>query len=167
MRRKDREVKDFDEILDILSRSRVLHLAVISGGKPYSVPVNFGYIVTGDTGERKLSVFFHGAGEGKKLDAIRENPAVSFCAEAFADVSGNDEACSWTCFYESIIGFGNAAILDDRKEKAQGLDAIMLHNGYKIPSGIKEIAYSAMYLAKTAVVKIEVCGITGKRHLKK
>jgi hypothetical protein len=42
----------------------------------------------------------------------------------------------------------------------------MLHNGYKIPFGVKTIAYSAMALARTAVVKIDVSEITGKRHLK-
>ena len=167
MRRKDREVKDFSEIIDILSRSKVLHLALISDGKPYSVPVNFGYTVTENNGAKKLSVFFHGAGEGKKLDAIKENPAVSFCAEACADVSGGANACDWTCYYESVIGFGTATILDDKQACANGLDAIMLHNGYKIPAGVKVIAYNAMYLAKTAVVKIDVSELTGKRHVKK
>lgn len=167
MRRKDREVKDFDEIIDILSRCKVLHLALISDGKPYSVPVNFGYIVSEENGGKKLSVYFHGAGEGKKLDAIKQNSAVSFCAETGMEVSGGGDACDWTCYYESVIGFGTASILDGKAERAQGLDALMLHNGYKLPAGIKTIAYNAMYLAKTAVVKIDVNEITGKRHLKK
>ena len=167
MRRNDREVKDFDEIIDILSRCKVLHLALISDGKPYSVPVNFGYIVAEENGAKKLSVYFHGAGEGKKLDAIRQNPAVSFCAETGTEVSGGEDACDWTCYYESVIGFGTASILEDKAERTQGLDALMLHNGYKLPVGVKVIAYNAMSLAKTAVVKIEVSEITGKRHLKK
>ena len=167
MRRKDREVKDFDEIIDILSRCKVLHLALISDGKPYSVPVNFGSIVSEENGEKKLSVYFHGAGEGKKLDAIRQNPAVSFCAETGMEISGKDDACDWTCYYESVIGFGTASILEDKAERTQGLDALMLHNGYKLPASVKVIAYNAMYLAKTSVVKIEVSDITGKRHLKK
>ena len=167
MRRKDREVKDFDQIIDILSRCKVLHLALISDGKPYSVPVNFGFIVSEENGEKKLSVYFHGAGEGKKLDAIKQNPAVSFCAETGMEVSGGDDACDWTCYYESVIGFGTASILDGKAERAQGLDALMLHNGYKFPAGIKTIAYNAMYFAKTAVVEIDVSEISGKRHLKK
>jgi len=43
----------------------------------------------------------------------------------------------------------------------------MLHNGYKIPAGVKFIAYNAMHLARTAVEKIEVDEITGKHHLKR
>ena len=167
MRRKDREVKGFDEIIDILSRSKVLHLALISNGKPYSVPVSFGYNVTEDNGIKNLSIYFHGAGEGQKLDAIKENPYVSFCTESVSELAGEDDACNWTCYYESVIGFGNATILDDKDERTKGLDALMFHNGYKLPAGVKAIAYNAMYLAKTAVVKIEVSEITGKRHLRK
>ena len=167
MRRKDRELKDFDEIINILSRSKVLHLALISNGKPYSVPVNFGYIVTEENGTKNLSIYFHGAGEGKKLDAIKENPCVSFCTETDFELAGENDACDWTCYYESVIGFGTATILDDKNERAKGLDALMFHNGYKLPAGVKTIAYNAMYLAKTAVVKIEISEITGKRHLRK
>ena len=157
MRRKDREVKDFDEIISIFKKCRVLHLALVSNGKPYSVPVNFGYDVREEDGKKRLSVYFHGAGEGKKIDALKENPEVSFCAESFAETEGTTEdACSWTCYYESVIGFGKAEILTDSSERTKGLDAIMLHNGYKIPAGVKFIAYSAMHLARTAVVKIEV-----------
>ena len=137
MRRKDREIKEFDEIIDVLSRSKVLHLALIS--------------------------------EGKKLDAIKVNPQVSFCAETSVESSGPnapEDACKWTCFYESVIGFGTASLVEDSKERTAGLDSIMFHNGYKMPPGIKTIAYNAMALAHTAVIKIEVSEITGKRHLK-
>lgn len=167
MRRKDREVKSFDEIINVLSRCKVLHLALISEGKPYSVPVNFGYTVTELDGAKKLTLYFHGAGEGKKIESIKQNPDVSFCAETFADVAGGETACDWTCYYESVIGFGKAELLSDSSERTKGLDAIMLHNGYKIPAGVKFIAYNAMILARTVVVKIEVEEVTGKRHLKK
>ena len=166
MRRKDREVTDFDDIISILEKCKVLHLALISEGMPYSVPVNFGYEVANDSEKRKLFVYFHGAGEGKKIDALKENDSVSFCAESFAQTEGKNEPCAWTCYYESVIGFGRAKILSDSKEKSSGLDTIMLHNGYKLPAGIKFIAYNAMALAKTAVVRIEVDEITGKRHLR-
>ena len=69
MRRKDREIKNFDEIISVLEKCKVLHLAMISDGKPYSVPVNFGYIVREEDGQKKLAVYFHGAGEGKKVSA--------------------------------------------------------------------------------------------------
>ena len=168
MRRKDREVKSFDEIIDILSRCKVLHLALISEGKPYSVPLNFGYVLEEDAGAKKLTVYFHCAPEGKKLTAIKENPEVCFSAESLAEADGDKEkACTWTCYYESVIGFGKAEILTDSDERTKGLDAIMFHHGFNLPVGVKKIAYNAMELARTEVVKIDVAEITGKHHLKK
>lgn len=170
MRRKDREVKDFDEIISILDKCKVLHLAMISEGKPYSVPVNFGYIVSEENGSKKLSIYIHGAGEGKKVDALKVNPQVCFSAECGVEtdsLGAKETACDWTCYYESVIGSGKATFLDRSKEKTAGLDALMMHNGYKIPAGIKVIAYEAMALAKTMVCRIEVEEITGKRHKRK
>ena len=43
----------------------------------------------------------------------------------------------------------------------------MFHNGYKIPAGIKTIAYNMMELANTMVARIDVDEITGKRHSRK
>lgn len=142
----------------------MLHLALISDGKPYSVPVNFGYTVTEADGSKKLTLYFHGAGEGKKIESIKQNPNVSFCAETFADVDGDETACNWTCYYESVIGFKQYD--NYSAERTKGMDAIMLHNGYKLPAGVKFIAYNAILLARTAVVKIEVDEITGKHHIK-
>lgn len=170
MRRKDREVKDFDEIISILDKCKVIHLAMISEGKPYSVPVNFGYIVREEDGIKKLSIYIHGAGEGKKVSALKENPSVSFSCECGAEVNSlgdKEDACSWTCYYESVIGFGKVRFLEKSPEKTDGLDSLMFHNGYKIPAGLKRIAYSAMELAKTMVACIDVEEVTGKRHARK
>jgi len=169
MRRKDREVTDFNQIISILDKCSVLHLAMISDGKPYSVPVNFGYIVNDEGEQKTLELYFHGAGEGKKISALKENPAVSFSLVASCEVGTDDKnksPCSYTCYYESVIGFGTAEILTDSKERSKGMDSIMFHNGYKLPAGIKTIAYSMMELARTSLVKITVSEITGKVHHK-
>lgn len=170
MRRKDREIKDFDEIIGVLEKCKVLHLAMISEGRPYSVPVNFGYIVREKDETKKLSIYIHGAGEGKKVSALKENPLVSFSCECGAEVDSlgdKAEACRWTCYYESVIGFGKVRFLEKSPEKTDGLDSLMFHNGYKIPAGLKKIAYGAMELAKTMVACIDVEEVTGKRHARK
>lgn len=170
MRRKDREVKDFDEIVSILAKCKVLHLAMIDDGKPYSVPVNFGYIVRECETGKKLEIYIHGAGEGRKVSILNKNPQVGFSTECSVDIASVDDpetACHWTCYYESVIGSGKVTILDKNSpEKTPGLDALMLHNGYKIPKGIKFIAYNAMSFANTMVAKIEVKEMCGKRHKK-
>lgn len=170
MRRKEREVKDFDDIIEILDKCKILHIAMISEGKPYSVPVNFGYLVKETEEGKKLSIYFHGAGEGKKVSALKDNPLVCFSCEnnvSVGSLSNEEDACSWTCWYESVIGSGTVSFLEKSDEKTAGLDSIMLHNGYKLPAAVKKIAYNAMSFAKTMVAQIDVCELSGKIHARK
>lgn len=69
MRRKKQELTE-KQCLDILRRAKTATLA-LSGddGYPYSVPMNFVY----EDGK----IYFHGAKEGHKIDAIKNNPKVS------------------------------------------------------------------------------------------
>ena len=48
MRRKDREITDFDEIVSIIKRCDVCRLALNDEEFPYIVPLNFGLEVRGD-----------------------------------------------------------------------------------------------------------------------
>ena len=69
IRRKKQELTE-KQCLDILRRAKTATLA-LSGddGYPYSVPMNFVY----EDGK----IYFHGAKEGHKIDAIKNNPKVS------------------------------------------------------------------------------------------
>ena len=80
MRRRDREVTDSNEIIHILDTGKVLHLGLVDQGKPYIVPMNYGYILEGD----KLVFYLHGALEGRKLDIIRNNS--DCCVQIECDV---------------------------------------------------------------------------------
>ena len=100
----------------------------------------------------------------------KENPVVSFSCECGVEVDSlgdKADACKWTCYYESVIGFGKVRFLEKSPEKTEGLDSLMLHNGYKIPAGVKKIAYGMMELTKTMVACIDVEEVSGKRHIKK
>lgn len=43
MRRKDREVTNIIEILQIIEKAKVLHLALFDADYPYIVPLHYGY----------------------------------------------------------------------------------------------------------------------------
>lgn len=43
MRRKDREITDKNEIMDIIDRSKVIRIAFTGEEYPYVLPFNFGY----------------------------------------------------------------------------------------------------------------------------
>ena len=109
MRRKEREITDFEEIIKILDESNFLTLAMINETEPYSVPVNFGYKLDDD--KKRIRIFIHGATEGTKLNCIKNCPRVSFSAVSYSEIGENKEPCAWTDFYRSVCGKGNASIL--------------------------------------------------------
>lgn len=99
MRRKKQELTE-KQCLDILRRAQTATLA-LSGddGYPYSVPMNFVY----EDGK----IYFHGAKEGHKIDAIKNNPKVSMSIIDQEDVIEEE----LTTYFRSVILFGKARIL--------------------------------------------------------
>ena len=74
MRRNDREITDFEEILAVMQRCDVCRLALHDETYPYILPLNFGLEVEG----RQIALYFHGANAGKKYELIARDPHVSF-----------------------------------------------------------------------------------------
>lgn len=75
MRREDRSVTELDGIEAILKECRTCHLAMVDEGKPYVVPLSYGYQLNEDG---TLTLYFHSAKEGRKLDILRKNNLVCF-----------------------------------------------------------------------------------------
>ena len=122
MRRKDREVTNINEILQIIEKAKVLHLALFDADYPYIVPLHYGYEYTGES----LIFYMHSAKEGHKLDLIRSNSNV--CIEIESDVeliSGGDVACKYGASFASVIGHGHAELVADVQEKIRGLSLLM------------------------------------------
>ena len=63
-----------------------------------------------------------------------------------------------TCLYESFIAYGKCELIDDRQESLKALQLLLDHCGYHQHS-IHEEA-----LDKTAIFKVTVDSITGKRR---
>ena len=77
MRKREREITDLEEIRSILDQCKILHLGLSDEGQPYVVPLNYGYLLEGNT----LTFYLHGATEGYKYEVIQKNPRVSFAME--------------------------------------------------------------------------------------
>ena len=77
MRRTDREVTDREKQMEILHVCKVARIGIQDGKSVYVVPVNFGFTIETD----KLTMYVHGAKEGKKLDLIKENPYLRWTAK--------------------------------------------------------------------------------------
>ena len=74
------------------------------GGYPYGMPMNHWYEPSDGC------IYFHCGAKGHRLDAIRQNPKVSFCC---FDKGYRNEG-EWACNVRSVIVFGEAEILEDR-----------------------------------------------------
>lgn len=151
VRRADREIKDPEAIRKIMGEAPVCRIGVSDDGTPYVVPMNFGL----DEGR----LYFHCAAEGRLLDIIRRNDRVCFEMDLFRGAIMGQSPCGCSCRYESVIGFGRAAVVDDPGEKKAALDRIMEHYGEQVPA-----AYKPDIFEKTTVIRIAVESLTAKRR---
>ena len=150
LRRKDRAITE-EEAVALLNKAEYGILSTVSeNGKPYGVPLNFCII--------NDCIYFHCAVEGQKIDNIKQNKLVSFCAV------GNTELLpdKFGTKYESIIVSGEVEeVFDMNKQKAmEGL----LHK-YSSEFFDKGIKYIEGLRDKTRVFKITINTLTGKARI--
>jgi nitroimidazol reductase NimA-like FMN-containing flavoprotein (pyridoxamine 5'-phosphate oxidase superfamily) len=121
MTRREQQVTDINEIIEILEKSKVVHVGMIDGDEPYVVPMNYGYVLEND----KLTIYLHGARRGRKIDAIKANPKVFY--EMCCDITPfeGEVACKYGISYYSLMAKGTAEIIEDVEEKKQALSALM------------------------------------------
>ena len=157
MRQKNREVTDQNEILEIMRRCDVCRLALNDEGYPYIIPLNFGL----KCNEEGITLIFHSALEGTKLDLIKKDNRASFEMDCKHELQYFEEIGRCTMAYESVIGKGHVFILDE-KEKAEALQLLMdqYHPG-------KHAYYNPAAISRTAVYILKVETVTGKRKLPK
>lgn len=153
MRRKDREVADAGEMRAVIRECRCCRLAFADGKSAYIVPLNFGY------DEGKNVFYFHGAGEGKKMELARKNGYAGFEMDTAHEMVTGEKACSFSFLYRSVVGEGRITVIEDLEEKRAGLDCIM-----KQMSGRDGWEYPEVMLKKTGVLRLDVEKMTAKEH---
>ena len=150
MRRKDKEITDPAAIEAIIRSARICRLAMCDGDRPYLVPLSYGY--------DDNTLFFHSAGQGKKIDILKQNPEVCFEIEGVTTVMTGETACKWSLAYRSVIGFGRVRWITEATEKRRALDRIMARHGAE---GVQE--YDATALKRTTVMAVDIRSMTGKQ----
>ncbi len=155
MRRSDRQITDFTEIVEVIKRCDVCRIALNDDGYPYIIPLNFGMRTEGE----QIILYFHGAGEGRKYELIRRDNRVSFEMDCSHKLIVDKEGCRCTMGYESIVGKGRIEIVPDA-EKKEALRALMrqYHEG--------EFPFRQEEADRTTVMKLTVEEATGKANRK-
>ncbi|MDR1932637.1 MAG: pyridoxamine 5'-phosphate oxidase family protein [Spirochaetales bacterium] len=155
MRRKDREIESPEEKLRILDGCTVCRLAMADNNEPYIVPLNFGYTYKDEV----LTLYFHSAREGKKIDIMKKNARVCFEMDGGHSLVEADTACGYGYAYESVTGSGSVVFIEDPAEKAFGLNMLM-----KRQTGKGDFAFPESALAGLAVYKVVASSFTGKKR---
>ncbi len=124
----------------------VLSIASLDG-EPYGVPLNY-CVIDG-------AIYFHSAGEGKKLNILSQNNSVSFCSIGVTKILPEQ----FTTNYESTIISGKAEEVMG-SEKQSALEGILKkYSSQFLTEGLEHIKANT---AATRVYKIVIQSMTGK-----
>lgn len=154
MTKRELQVTDPHQIRDILNTAKVLHLGLCVDNEPYVVPMNYGYIMEGET----LVLYLHSAVQGKKLDMIRANPRVFFELDCDRMPFEGEKPCQYGLVYSSVMGRGTACIVEDVEEKIRAMTMLM-----KTQTG-KDFSFNDRLVSIVSVIRIDVTEYTAKHR---
>ena len=77
--------------------------------------------------EGTLTLFFHSAKDGRKIDIIAENPSASFTIFNEGELELSDIACRSGCYYSSVIGNGKIEFVEELTDKKHALSKMFIH----------------------------------------
>lgn len=153
MRRKDREVTDFDTIVSIIDECDIIRIGLADGDFPYIVPLNFAYTVEGE----QICFYIHGAMAGRKYEMLNKSPLCSFEMDIPLQMDCIYEAKDVTMRYKSVMGKCKVQFLED-DEKQDAIDNIIMARYEET----KNFDYNKDKVQRTAVAKLTVIEISAK-----
>ena len=145
MRKKSRAM-DSQWALEVMHKAPYITVSFTDvNGLPYGLPLSL-------ASEDDVHWYFHGALEGKKLEAIEAHPEVCLSAVTRCTPTVGPKDGSFTLQFKSAVAFGTAAIITDETEKTKALELICQRF---LPQHMNAFNESiARSLGRTAVVRI-------------
>ena len=156
MRRKEREITGTHEKLAIIEKCAVCRIGLADNDQPYVIPLNFGYTFV----DNKLTLFFHSAHDGRKIDILQKNRKVCFEIDCDHKLLEGVRACDCSFSFSSVIGFGTIEFISAREEKIFALNMLMKHQ----TGTDTQHSYGEKELNAVAVYRMDVTEFTGKHH---
>ena len=127
MRLAKREITDPEVLKEIVEECDTVRLGLTDAEGMFIVPVNYGYEFTEENGKAELQLYFHGAAEGRKADALKSQSPVAVEMDCRHGIITGDYTCAYSYSYRSIMGNGTVTLLETFEEKEKGLQRIMEH----------------------------------------
>jgi uncharacterized protein len=164
---KKLEIQSKKKIIEFLNNQPVGRIASIDiNGYPQVIPMNFVF-VQADTPDNNLqsitkldAIYMHSHPFGEKLDNIKRNEKIGFEVDQHICFLPSyyfhpTDASQADTLYISIVIKGNASIVEDSKEKAKALNALM--KKYQ-----KEGRYETLHPYMSSVNEVTVIKIVAK-----
>ncbi len=151
VRRRDREITDFEEMQMVLKNTKYVTIALCMNNEPYLVALNHGY------DQNQNCLYFHCAPEGKKLIYTAANPNV--WGQAILDF-GVTEECDYA--YTSVQFSGKLTLITDLAEKRHAMEILVRQVSLNPEEKLAKIKPEK--LASTTMGKIEISYMSGKKH---
>lgn len=147
--RKSKRQTSQAEALSILENSEYGIMSIVdpADNEPYGVPLNFCLISD--------AIYFHCAGEGKKIEIMTANPNVSFCVVGKTEIDPE----GFTTKFESSIVKGLASEVFDAEKQIALEHLIKKYSSEFVSEGVD---YIKRVGPQTTVYKITIESITGK-----
>lgn len=145
-------------MLKIIADNKVCRLGLSASDQPYIIPLNYGYSFENNV----LTLFFHSANEGKKLEMIKKNNRACFEIDCDGQLIEGDEPCEHGFSFKSIIGTGKIILLDTINEKINALNKLIQHQTGKT----KSHNFDQNAIKQVTIYKLTVEQFTGKEHRK-
>jgi uncharacterized protein len=148
---KNRPIISKPENEAVIRKCQSCNIAMVDPeGKPYVIPMNFGYADD--------HVYFHGSATGKKVDVLKNQADVCIAFSTDHELRYVDEevACSWSMRYRSVLVYGKAQIVEDPDEKINILNIIMSHYAER------KFEYNAPSIREVMVFKVKVEKLEGR-----
>jgi nitroimidazol reductase NimA-like FMN-containing flavoprotein (pyridoxamine 5'-phosphate oxidase superfamily) len=117
---KNRTLTIPSELEEIILKCEYCNVAMIDmDGKPYLVPMNFGFCDN--------VLYLHSAPEGKKIEILGHHPdvCVSFSYDHVLRYQDKSVGCSYSMKYRSVLLYGKVEFISDQKSKEEALHFIM------------------------------------------
>ena len=118
--------------------------------RPYGVPMSFIF-------DGELTVYFHCALTGRKIECIKHNPNACFT------IIDQDEIHpeKFTTYFRSVIVEGIIQIIDERNEKIEALKLLST----KYSPGIECEPEIKKGIDRVSILKLEIDSISGKEAI--
>ena len=155
IRRKEKEIKDKNEIISILEWAKYITIAMSRDNEPYLVTLSYGY------DRRRNCIYFHCAKEGKKTDILNKNNRV--WGQALIDKGYVQGACDH--LYATAHFMGRVTFIDNLDEKRQALEVMIKALDDKPMKVIKK-QLTKKSIADINIGRIDIEYMSGKKSEK-